>query len=304
MPEHRSTRFSDRVDTPSRRPASDGGFILIPVLLVFALLSLVALTMSQGASQDIRVAALNKRRAEAQALADGVVILTIRRVVNGKLQSPNDQALKKDGTPLQCVVGGSAVTITVYDAAGLIDLNTSSLDLLERLLTGVGVDIGRASRLAAAIVDFRDYDDVPLPGGAETAEYRAAGLSYGPKNAPFDTVDELEQVLGITPELMAKIRPLVTVHSHNDSVDLEVASEAVRALGLSLSPGAKARGVAFVIRASIERGGGVRFVREAIIGVSSRASAGYVIRQWSGAESEFSEGPAGSELPPCIGLLL
>lgn len=304
MTEPLSTRLSRRLAARSGRRVSEGGFILIPVLMVIALLSLVALTMSQGARQDIRVAALNKHRAEAQALADGLAVLTIRRVVNGKSHGPNDQALKTDGTPLECLVGGSAATITVHDAAGLVDLNTSTRDQLERLLTGVGVDIDRASRLAAAIIDFRDYDDVTLPGGAETAEYLAAGRGYGPKNAPFETVDELEQVLGMTPELMTKIRPLITVHSQNDSVDLEAASEAVRNLGLSSTLGAKSRGIAFVIRAAVDRTGGARFVREAIIGVSSRSSAGYVIRQWTSAGPDLREGIGSSGLPPCIDLLL
>ena len=56
-------------------------------------------------------------------------------------------------------------------------------------------------------MDWVDPDDLSQPNGAEIAEYKAAGLSYGPKNAPFDTVSELQQVLGMTYALYEKIEP-------------------------------------------------------------------------------------------------
>ena len=67
--------------------------------------------------------------------------------------------------------------------------------------------------LAAAIVDWIDSDDLAQPNGAEIDDYEAVGLSYGPKNAPFDTVSELQQVLGMNYELYSKIEPSITIYS-------------------------------------------------------------------------------------------
>ena len=45
------------------------------------------------------------------------------------------------------------------------------------------------------------------PNGAEAPDYQAAGSKYVPTNAPFESVGELQRVLGVTPALMARIAP-------------------------------------------------------------------------------------------------
>ena len=283
----------------------EGGFVLIPVVMAIALLSLVALIIGQGTRDDVRVAGVNQRRAEMTALADGMATLAIRRLSMSKGAIKDERPVKTDGSPLVCSIAGHAATITIQDAAGMVDLNKGSLDTLERLFAGVGVDREQAGHLAAAIVDFRDGDDEALPGGAEAAEYASAGLTHRPKNAPFANVDELDQVLGMTPELMAVVRPLVTVHSQNSNVDLEAASEAVRALGLPASLGAKLKGNSFVIRAAVERPGTARVIREAVAGVSSRLGSGAIIKQWTSVDPGPGLGLAApGNLPSCLDVLL
>ena len=283
----------------------ESGFVLIPVVMAIALLSLVALIIGQGTRDDVRVAGVNQRRAEMTALADGMATLAIRRLAVSKATVDDRRPVKTDGTPLVCAIAGHAATITIQDAAGMVDLNKGSLDTLERLFAGVGVDREQAGHLAAAIVDFRDGDDEALPGGAEAAEYANAGLTHRPKNAPFANVDELDQVLGMTPELMAVVRPLVTVHASNGNVDFEVASEAVRALGLPSTVGAKKRGDTMVVRAAVDRPGVARVVREAVAGVSSRQGGGAIIRQWTNVDPGPGLGSAASGgLPSCLDVLL
>ena len=67
--------------------------------------------------------------------------------------------------------------------------------------------------LVDAIADFRDKDDLKRLNGAEDSAYSAAGREYGPKNSRFETVDELRRVLGVTPDMYARLAPLVTVYS-------------------------------------------------------------------------------------------
>jgi general secretion pathway protein K len=85
----------------------------------------------------------------------------------------------------------SRVHLSIQDEATKIDLNRAPEARLAALFGSVGVEPGEAQSLAAAIADFRDADDFVRPGGAEEAEYRAAGLAWGPKNAPFQAVEEL-----------------------------------------------------------------------------------------------------------------
>jgi general secretion pathway protein K len=48
--------------------------------------------------------------------------------------------------------------------------------------------------------------------GRGLAEYRAAGLDYGPPDAPLESIDELGRVLGMTPAILAAIRPHLTLY--------------------------------------------------------------------------------------------
>jgi general secretion pathway protein K len=118
----------------------------------------------------------------------------------------------------------------VNDVGGLVDLNTASVHLLQWLLFGLGVEADKAAALAAAIVDFRDEDDVPNRNGAESGAYRAADLRHGPKSAPFETVTELDQVLGIDLPLLARLRVVTTVHSRQRGIDPAKASREVLAV--------------------------------------------------------------------------
>ena len=74
--------------------------------------------------------------------------------------------------------------------------------------------------LAAAVLDWRDPDLLTQPaGGAEDPDYAAAGLPYGAKDGEMESVAELEQVLGMTPGLYAKVEPYITVHSGRAAPD-------------------------------------------------------------------------------------
>ena len=77
----------------------------------------------------------------------------------------------------------------------------------------MGVDPAKAQSLADAIADFRDADNLPRLRGAEEAQYRDAGLVWGPKNAPFQTVGELQQILGMTAEIYRRVAPDLSVYS-------------------------------------------------------------------------------------------
>ena len=66
---------------------------------------------------------------------------------------------------------------------------------------------------------FRDPGDRRRLNGAEESDYRAAGLPYRPKNAPFEVVDELQQVMGMTRQLYERVAPFVTVYTRRPGVD-------------------------------------------------------------------------------------
>lgn len=119
---------------------------------------------------------------------------------------------RPDGRPYRWRFDGAELEIRIVDETGKVDLNTADVALLTALLRHSGVEPAQAARLAAAIADWRDTDPLTQPsGGAEDPDYAAAGLAYGAKDAPFETVAEVEQVLGMTPEIYARLEPSLTV---------------------------------------------------------------------------------------------
>jgi general secretion pathway protein K len=149
-----------------------------------------------------------------------------------------------DGRTYQWGFAGSEVQIEIVDETGKIDLNQAQLPLLSALMQAVGVERDVAERVAASIVDWRDADQLTQPGGgAEDPDYAAAQLPYGAKDALFETVAEVEQVLGMTPQLFELIEPHLTIYSGRAQPDPTYAQAAVLvALGLDPQPVLAQRG--------------------------------------------------------------
>ena len=63
-------------------------------------------------------------------------------------------------------------------------------------LPGMTVDI------ADAIMDWIDDDDETREFGAEFDYYQSLGSPYEPNNGPFNTVEEILLVRGVTPEML------------------------------------------------------------------------------------------------------
>ncbi|WP_045761997.1 general secretion pathway protein GspK [Xanthomonas albilineans] len=119
-----------------------------------------------------------------------------------------------DGRRYRWQYADASVDLRLTDESGKVDLNKADASLLAALIRAVGEDPQRAQRIAGAIVDWRDPDNLSQPsGGAEDPDYAAAGLPYGAKDAPFESLDELQLVLGMDPALYAKLLPNVTLYS-------------------------------------------------------------------------------------------
>lgn len=201
------------------------GVALIVVLWVVMLLTVIAgnfvftlRTETLGAGNAVALA-------QAEAQADGAV----HRALYAAFRPLTDaQAWPADGRWHEWTeADGTEIRVAVRDAAGKIDLNTASDALLVGLLQSVGVESVRAVQLVDAIADWRDGDELTRPHGAEKDEYRAAGLSYGPANAPFEVIEQVQQVLGMNSEIYARIAALITVDSHQPGVNPQVAPAAV-----------------------------------------------------------------------------
>jgi type II secretory pathway component PulK len=99
-------------------------------------------------------------------------------------------------------IGEGEISLRIVDLERRINVNTAPQPLLELAFQLLGSGSGEASLIAAAILDWRDRDDMESAGGgAEQAYYASLNPPYAPKNGPIDDLSELLRVRGISPGL-------------------------------------------------------------------------------------------------------
>ena len=302
--------FAQLVDRPTN------GFVLIVVLWMLALFAVMVIALTNTVRLDVQAKANLLHQAQAEALADGILLAVVAKLMEQLAGGPGSPPI---GRVVQCQLDGNAVAVSVVDVAGLIDLNAAPVELLARVITGVGVAADQAAELAAAIGDFRDYDDEPLPRGAEVKEYRAAGMPFGPKNAPFETVEELDQVLGMKPKILVRLRELVTVHSRAPGLDVALAPDAVvmalagpgfgaieraRArLAEQFAAGGGGRSRTQMVSVSVTGSLGGHFQRRATVEASAAHPLGFAIRAWGASSPQDYDLPT-QTMPECTSSVL
>ncbi len=200
--------------------------VLWLVVLLTALVGAYVLTARMEALQE----RVGSRGAIAREVARAGMEYALVRVAD---RNPETH-WRPDGRLHAWRFDGQDVQVSIVDETGKIDLNQADIPLLSRLMQALGQPVDVSDRLAGAIVDWRDADDLSQPvGGAEDGDYAAAGRGYGAKDAPFETIAEVEQVLGMTPELYARMAPFLTLYSGRGQPDATYAQGPVlEAMGL------------------------------------------------------------------------
>jgi general secretion pathway protein K len=129
------------------------------------------------------------------------------------------------------------VLVGFTSEAARIDLNFAPKEMLANLFAGLGADQQAAKEYADRIVGWRTR---PTANAAndEEALYAAAGLAYSPRQSLFTHVNELTLVLGLTPVLIDRALPFVTVFSGSSNVDVLVAPPEIIAALPGMTPSA------------------------------------------------------------------
>ncbi len=207
---------------------SRGAALLLVLWLIALLTGLIS-----GFALVARVENLQGRVLVRGLVAESAARAGIEYALTRLTQADVRRQWRPDGRPYEWQYGDAQVEVKVIDENGKVDLNQSEVALLTALLRAVEVEQGDAGRIAAAIIDWRDTDLLTQPSGAEDADYDGAGLPYGSKDAEFESIAELEQVLGMTPAIYARLAPHVTVHSRRGQPEPAFASaEVLTALGM------------------------------------------------------------------------
>lgn len=234
----------------------EGGFALLAVILVVALLSVVvtelvfSMRLEAGMVRAYREGVLAEHLAEAalhQAMRelssdaqfqvpDEEGQLVLYRVAPGSVFPTRLPALPRTRVPL----GAGAFSYRISDEEGRLNLNTAGPLRLDRLLAAIGLEKSARDVITDSLEDWRDANEAHRVNGAESEDtYLKLPVPYRARNADLQDPAELLQVKGVTPELYygapgrAALAALVTGRGRG-TVNLNTAPHLVlQALGLS-----------------------------------------------------------------------
>lgn len=198
---------------------NQSGVALVTVLWFLALLMVMTASYSVTMRTETRLTANHVHTAQAKALAEAGIWIGVSEL----LRPESDSNWRADGSVHQVFYSEGSMNISLQDESGLIDLNTANEDLILALLQATGLDDDQALQLQHRILDWRDRDKLVRTYGAEDNDYEMAGYEYGAKDGPFNTVDELRELMGMTEPVFQAIRHSLTVYSHKPAINPAVA---------------------------------------------------------------------------------
>jgi len=195
--------------TPDRLREETGAVALIVVIWVIVLLTAIVGEFSYSMRTEINITRNFKEETEAYYLAlagiekakmeilktetpytylndDGVLILNI-----------DDEDPQRSGS-----LARGSFSYSIIDEESKLNINTASALQLKDIFLGSGVDITEVDIIVDSIIDWRDENDLHMLNGAEEDYYRALEFPYSCKDGPFESINELLLVRGMTREIL------------------------------------------------------------------------------------------------------
>ena len=232
---------------PAAACTNERGVALIVVLWIFIFLFVVAFDFSSSVREEAYAAHRYNDETQGYYLAlagfQRGLYDFLSQSTGKQLQTDQQPSDLFDGSWREGNLGASGYRVRLLDEAGKINLNRVDENALRRIFTNLDIEEPRRSILVDSVMDWRDPDDLHRINGAESDYYRSLSPPYGAKNGPFDTVEELLWVRGVTSSLFfgyaddsgtqadsarrIGLREIFTVDSPVDRVNLRTASAEV-----------------------------------------------------------------------------
>ena len=203
--------------------SGDDGFIVVAVLWILAALATLATIFSMYVINTAIAFTVHDERLQAEGFARAAIELSVYQVA-----ASTPAPLSRGSFVFR--IGNANINAEFSAETARIDLNAASKDLLAGLFATLGASRAQADYYADRITGWRNPPSQESPE-AESGLYRAAGLAYGPRGAPFPHTGELALVLGIPDAIVERVLPFVTVYSGQPQINVyNAAPQVVAAL--------------------------------------------------------------------------
>ena len=218
---------------------SQRGVALLTILLLVVSITVVASAML--ASQKVAIRRSGLLFDQNQLLQDidagQQLAVTMIRADSKLNDTDSEQDIWAQPIPPYALANHS-VSVEIRDEASRFNLNnlywngsvdTAALEVFQRLLTQLNLE----PDIAIAVLDWQDTDsEVYLDGGDESAVYTQQlnrSVDGALPNQPFVSVDQLQEVQGVSAEVLATLRPYLTAVPYYLPININTASPALLA---------------------------------------------------------------------------
>lgn len=199
---------------------SEDGVALLLILWVLFLLTIISAEFAFSMRTDFAITINFREEIEAYYLAQAGVNQAIAEILQEKIEYDQRKKIDKEGdseiedfpsiSDLTKKLGKGSFEYNKIDEETKININalrkntTNDRKILMCLLEeAAGVaDEFMQETIVDSIMDWMDHDDLFKPAGAEEDYYQGLSPPYHCKNGPFDTVEELLLVQGVTREIL------------------------------------------------------------------------------------------------------
>ncbi|WP_095198077.1 hypothetical protein [Mesorhizobium carmichaelinearum] len=287
--------MSDRVahDSANESAADDSGgagFSLVAVLVFMLIVSAIVVPFAVTAKTRLMIANNEVEQERLSLLAEGLGNVVASALTGGS----GGQKFPLDSTPTSCRSGEFGFTVRVQDHGGLIDLNAADESLLELGFAALGFEQQPSDELAKAAIRFRDTAKL----FAGLPQSRSAVGPAEDKQAPFESVSELQEFSALASIQLQNLNAVFTVNSKRGTISADRAPGRLRA---ALASGSDAA----VVHASAEPSAYTVDVVVRRDGAGIMGEAGFIIEKspTGAAFSRVARSPAieAGAFPPVAG---
>jgi general secretion pathway protein K len=208
--------------------SGEKGFALVLTLIVTALMVAALVEMIHQAYVDISLSRGYRDGQQASLLAEsgitgGVKLLQIA------LQGKEYTALTDTwAMPVKLDDETGSIEVSVVEESGRLNLNSLVQPNGEfEPFTQLALKrLGRRLQIPEEgwnfLADWLDSDDQTRSNGAESPYYRSLKPPYTTRNGKLATFSELSLVKGFTPDILASLKPFVTIHDDQSGAPLSL----------------------------------------------------------------------------------
>ncbi|MER8522702.1 general secretion pathway protein GspK [Mesorhizobium sp. M1076] len=221
----------------SENERGSAGFSLVAVLVFMLIVSAIVVPFAVTAKTRLMIANNEVEQERLSLLAEGLANVVSSELADGFAT----EKLPPDSTPAACRSGEFTFDVRIQDHSGLIDLNAADADLLSLGFASLGFNQQTSEELAEAAIQFRGSINA---FAAQDEPATAVGPAQN-KQAPFESVSELQEFSALATTPLHDLHDVFTVFSKRGTLSLDHAPSRLRTVvagasgsGLSITQGA------------------------------------------------------------------